>query len=476
MTPGDSLTAPAESSSQRLSRWFYVGMFLAATLSPLGSTMIAVALPSIGAELGVASGRLTQWLVSSYLIVGIAAMSPGGKLGDRIGHRHALVLGMAIYGAGSIAGFTLANLPALALARIAMAAGGSLTVPATMALLRNLVPVELRPRTFGYFGSVMGTAAAIGPLVGGELTALFGWRSIFVANLPVIVVAYALIRMTTHARPAEAGPGEEAREAPKARRRFDVLGSVLLGTSLTLLVVAAQTSGRPALAAALAGAALLALFIRWERGVAEPVLDLGLFLRPTFTAASAVIALQNLAMYSLLFQLPIFFEQVRGVEAGITGRTLIAMMIAMVVGSPVGGRVSELAGARVTALVGTLMSLAGVYLISDFQALQSPGDTVIALVLVGGGLGLSSAPSQAAAMTAVGRDEAGMAGGAVSTVRYVGGVIGISTLGYLLGSGPAGAGQHSAAALVYGGALVLAAISSLALPGRMSQEPRRAPS
>ena len=104
--------------------------------------MIAVALPSIGSELGVGSGLLTQWLVSSYLIVGIATMSPGGKLGDRIGHRRALVIGMTIYGVGSIAGFSLANLPSPAFARIAMAAGGAMTIPATMALLRNLVPPE----------------------------------------------------------------------------------------------------------------------------------------------------------------------------------------------------------------------------------------------------------------------------------------------------------------------------------------------
>ncbi len=100
---------PPQPPAQRVSPLLYVGMFLAASLSPLGSTMIAVALPSIGRELGVASGELTQWLVSSYLIVGIATMSPGGKLGDRIGHRHVLIIGMVIYGMGSILGLVLAN-------------------------------------------------------------------------------------------------------------------------------------------------------------------------------------------------------------------------------------------------------------------------------------------------------------------------------------------------------------------------------
>ncbi len=355
--------------TRRPSPSFYVGMFLAASLSPLGSTMIAVALPSIGFELGIGSGALTQWLVSSYLIVGIATMSPGGKLGDRIGHRRALVIGMAIYGVGSIAGFTLATLPSLALARIAMAAGGAMSVPATMALLRNLVPPERRARTFGYFGSVMGTAAGVGPLVGGELTALFGWRSVFIANIPVILLAYYLIRRGTEALRRGADSDKSSRDGgDRPSPRFDILGSVLLGSGLTLLVVAAQTSGSTALGSALAAAGLLAVFVWWERRVEEPVLELRLFLRPTFAASSAVIGLQNLAMYALLFQLPIFFEQVRNVEAGITGRTIIGMMISMVVFSPLGGRVSESVGIRTTAFVGTLTSLGGLYLLSDFEA------------------------------------------------------------------------------------------------------------
>src|SRR5688500_6177233 len=143
----------------------YTGMFLAASLSPLGSTMIAVALPSIGAELRVDSGVLTQWLVSSYLIAGIALMSPAGKLGDLIGHRNSLIVGMTIYGIGSAGGFVFANVPSVAIARTAQARGGAMTVPATMALLRNVVAPEKRARTFGYFGSVMGTAAAVGPLI-----------------------------------------------------------------------------------------------------------------------------------------------------------------------------------------------------------------------------------------------------------------------------------------------------------------------
>ena len=228
------------------------GMFLAAALSPLGSTMIAVALPSISSELHVPGGALTQWLVASYLIAGIVAMSPCGKLGDIIGHRRGLTIGMSVYAAGSALGFLVATLPALAMARIAMAIGGAMVVPATMALLRNSVAVERRPRAFGTFGAVMGTAAAIGPLLGGELVAHFGWRAVFVANLPVILIAFAMIR---YAAPA-AVPVAAVR-----RPRFDIEGTVLLTVSLTALVVASRMHGGAAPWLALVGGAIYAAYL-----------------------------------------------------------------------------------------------------------------------------------------------------------------------------------------------------------------------
>ena len=465
----DSITTPAGSPSiQKVSWTFYVGMFMAAALAPLGSTMIAVALPSIGNELDIDSGALTQWLVSSYLIVGIAVMSPGGKLGDRIGHSRSLLLGMTIYGCGSVVGFGLANLPSLAFARMSMAAGSALAVPAAMALMRNFVPVERRARMFGYFGSVMGTAAALGPLIGGELTVRFGWRSVFIANIPVIIISFLLIRMSRLG--SSSVEGERKTAAPP---RFDVLGSVLLGVGLTLLVVSAQTS-TGALWYGIAGALLLACFVVWEKRVPEPVLDLRLFRNRAFAAGTAVIGLQNLAMYALLFQLPIFMEQVLGTESGTTGRTIIGMMVAMVVCSPIGGRLAERIGPRWTTLGGCLVTLSGLFAFGGFSEVLVPSDLLPGMVLLGAGLGLSSAPCQAASMSSVDRSNAGMAGGAISTGRYIGGVIGISSLGFVLGRSGDGTATaiaaHTSAMGIYVAAMVLATICALILPSRLRDE------
>jgi MFS family permease len=183
-----------------------------------------------------------------------------------------------------------------------------------------------------------------------------------------------------------------------------------------------------------------------------------------------VVGLQNLAMYALLFQVPIFFEQVRGIHSGTTGRILIGMMVPMVVFAPLGGRLAERIGVRPVAVLGCLVSLAGVFTLSNFSRLLVPGNALAGLVLIGGGLGLATAPSQAAAMSAVDRGEAGMAGGALSTSRYLGGVIGISALGALLGSN-AGVPGHRNAVICYGVALAIAALASLMLPGRLRSAP-----
>ncbi len=441
-------------------------VFLAAALSPLGSTMIAVALPSIGGELGIDNQTLTQWLVASYLIVGIACMSPGGTLGDRIGHRTTLVLGMLVYGAGSLAGFILASLPSLAFARVCMALGGALTVPAAMALLRKRVETPRRMRVFGYFAAAMGAAAAIGPLVGGELTSLFGWRAVFVANIPVIALALALLRRRR--APSSASSGDDRARAA----RFDVVGSLLLGGGLTLAIVPAAITPASTLGVRAAGVALLIVFFVWGRHVRDPVLDLALFRSRPFAAASAIIGLQNLAMYALLFQLPLFFEQVRDVPAGTSGRVVVAMMLAMVAFSPLGGRVAERIGPRLTVIAGSSLTLYGVYLVGDPEALQHPVDALAGLVLLGAGLGLSSAPCQASAMGAADVGRAGMAAGAISTMRYIGGVVGIAVLGGALGRAgeTAATTPHSAATSVYALSLALAAALALLLPRHWPRE------
>ena len=460
--PGDDaepVSAPvAEHAGEGLPNAALAGMLLAASLAPLGSTMIAVALPSIGRDIGADASDLTQWLVSSYLIASIALQSPGGKLGDLIGHGRALIAGLSLVAAGGLVGLLVGTVHLLGVARLLMASGGAATVPATMAILRNQTSADRRARVFGVFGACMGLAAAVGPLVGGELTERFGWRAVFAANLPVVVLSLLLV-LRSH--------GLYSRAAAD-RPSFDWTGSALLAAGLSLLVVALRTPGPTAWWLGGSGVMLLAVFPFWERRVASPVVDFSLLSRGAFLGGGSIAALQNMAMYPLLFQLPVFFDRVRHLGARTMGHALLAMTGAMILSSMAAGRLAERIGARAQTLAGSGVALLGLWWFRDFAAVRVPADLVPGLLLIGLGLGMTAPPAQAAAMSTVGRDQAGMAGGVLSTMRYLGGVAGITVLGALL-TDSASAGSHQRPVFVYGSALVLAAALSLLLPGRQQK-------
>jgi MFS family permease len=463
--PGDDAQRvsepPSDPQDEGLPLFALAGMLLAASLAPLGSTMIAVALPSIGSDIGADPADLTHWLVSSYLIASIALQSPGGKLGDLIGHGRSLVVGLALVATGGVLGMLVGEVHALGAARILMACGGAATVPATMAILRNQTASAQRARVFGLFGACMALAAAVGPLVGGELTGRFGWRAVFAANLPVVAVSLLLVLRS------------RGMYTPATTRRpsLDWQGSTLLAVGLALVVVALRMSGSAAWWSGGIGALLLIVFPYWERRAASPVLDFSLFTRAAFFGGAAIIGLQNMAMYPLLFQLPIFFDRVRDLSARTMGQALLALTAAMMVSSVAGGRLTELVGARVQALTGSLVALAGLWWFSDFDSVQVPLDVVPGMLLIGVGIGITSPPAHAASMSTVQREQAGMAGGVMSTMRYIGGVAGTTTLGALLldSSSPA---SHQRPVLVYAGALAVAAALSLLLPGRPTATPR----
>jgi MFS family permease len=265
------------------------GMLLAASLAPLGSTMIAVALPSIGRDTGADASDLTQWLVSSYLITSIALQSPGGKLGDLIGHGRALLAGLALVAAGGVLGLLVGHLHLLGVARILMASGGAATVPATMAILRNQTSADRRARVFGVFGACMGLAAAIGPLVGGELTERFGWRCVR-RESPVVAVSLVLVMLAADLRAGVRGPSVLR------------LAAACLASGLTLTIVS------PALGAPPRGIGGFGVVLSTSFCLGMPRRLSGVdFAAETRRSSAALdIALQNMAMYPLLFQLPVF--------------------------------------------------------------------------------------------------------------------------------------------------------------------------
>lgn len=442
-----------------LSRRFVAALALSAALTPLNSTMVAVALPAIGEAIGASPGTLTAWLVTSYLIVNIVVQSPAGKLGDLIGRTRTLVLGQLVFALGAALALFLPNLAGLTASRIVMAVGGAFVVPTAMAVLRSSIAAERRARAFGYLGALLAGSAALGPIVGGVLTRHLGWIWIFAVNLPLLALALGLMLSQRRSNTVS-----EKRE-PMA---VDGPGLILLALGLGLSVAGFKQTGmaRPALVAL--GVSLTAAFVLWERRASAPLIDLGLFRRRPFVVGSGVVALQNLGMYALIFHMPFFLKRVMKLDSQQVGQTLLAMMAMMVLCSPLGGRASERLGTRTTVLVGLAASLVGIGVLLEGLPAHSLLWIAVGLGFVGCGLGFVMGPAQSAALSAVPKEQSGVAAGVMSTMRYLGGVIGVTLISVILSG-------HSAEALlaesrvclaIYAGGFGLATVLAFALPGR----------
>ena len=414
----------------------FTGLAAAALLAPLNSTIIAVALPTIASSFAATPALVTRWLVTAYLVVTIVAQSPAGKLADVWGTSRVLTLGRSMFGIGALLAAFSPALPILGIGRALMALGGAFTIPTVFAQLRNSVPHARRGRIFGVFGAIMGTAAAAGPIIGGLLTARFGWHSVFFVNVPVVLLSFAL---------------EPPRRAEKNGRAatFDFIGSALLAVAVLLLVAAVE---KAQLAFALGAVVALAAFIARELRARDPVLDVRLFTRPAFAAGGAIVALQNLAMYSMIYMLPFLLAR----NPASTGRMLLLFTAAMVLASPLGGRLSDAIGARAVAATGAVIATSGAWLF------VSGSELTAALILMGAGIGIATSPSQAAAMSAVDASQAGVASGALSTMRYLGGVTGSGLVALIAGTGA----TRDPRLMVFPAVLLASAVAALLLPGR----------
>lgn len=429
-----------------------VGVLMASALAPLGSTSIAVAMPQIAVFMGMDPGTTTQLLVGGYLLISVIGQAPAGKLGDIYGYQRTLYVGLAIFMLGALLGYLVRSIEVLLLARMMMAASSALIVPNASALLRTRLPEHMLPFAYGVFGATMGAAAAIGPLLGGALTQLFGWPAIFLINVPWVLVALGLILATADGKQEKRGG------------RLDLRSSLLLALAIGLLQLAFLGSSLDP-RFLLPGLLLLAVFMYSQLKVSQPVFNPRFFLFPAYSAAGCITALNNFTMYAVLFQLPIFFHDIRQVtEIEIAG-ALTAMTLSMMFGGPLSGVLNRFLGTRYTALVSAVLNLAGLYLFSQLAQVQTPADLLAAMVLMGLGVGLSGPIVQSAGMLAIDKAHAGMAAGGLSTLRYFGGTIGISILSLNLGSdGSTTLDQHLSVMPWYAGALLTVAAAVFLLP------------
>jgi DHA2 family methylenomycin A resistance protein-like MFS transporter len=324
-----------------------------------------------------------------------------------------------------------------------------------VALLREIVPEARRGRMFGWFGTVMGLAAAIGPVLGGVLVTAFGWRAIFLVNVPVGAAALAVA--------ARALPRDGARPALRGMR-FDVAGALAFTAFVGAIVAALFLSGQGAsrwLPAAGAAAVALVVFVAVERRAREPFVALSLFERRPYVGATATVLLHNLVMYSLLLVVPILAE--RELDLGPSGAGLLigAMTASMMVISPVGGGLSDRLGRRAPVLAGAAMAAGATAGLVAIAGDPGAGATAALVALAGLGVGLAGASLQTTAAETAPAGMVGVASGVFMTARYTGGIAAAGLAAAVASSG----GFRAGFAVLLGAALLSLVTGSLLAGG-----------
>ena len=455
-----------------------LGVASGAVLVPLNSTMLAVALPSIMDEFGIDAVTVSS-LVTLYLGAVTIALLASGSLGDRYGQRPVFLIGVVAFALSSLLAAVAPTFEVLALARVCQALSGALISTTSVALVRAIAPPDRRGAAFGLFDMLVSTSAAIGPFIGGLLVGAFGWQSLFIIAVPVALFAAVAVGFVAppdegypeKSEPAE--PGEPADRAGRPRPGIDVPGLVLLAAMLIALLVAIrglgdEGIGTVSILAALAVIPLLVLFIRFELAAERPAVDPRLFTSRPFTAAVLGVLGTTVVLHACFILVPLLIERLQGGTAETAGLVLLGISGLGAVAAPFGGRLSDRYGRRRPVVAGSVCLTAGLIALWLVAAGSTAAAVGAMLGVVGFGMGFSGSPRQAAAMDAIPTGRVGMAAGTYYTGRYLGGVLGASLAGAVLGT------TVTAAGVTLGfGLLVLVGLAVVAVSFGLPDRPGR---
>ena len=399
----------------------------------LDSTIVNVALPSIGRELHAGVSGL-QWVIAAYTLVLASLLMLSGATADRVGRRRVFLAGLAVFTAGSGLCSLAPGLGWLIVFRMLQAVGGSMLNPVAMSIITNTFTDRAeRARAIGVWGATYGLSMALGPVVGGLLVDSVGWRGAFWVNIPVGLVAIAAtLRFVPESR------------APRARRP-DPVGQALIITvlgSLTYAIIEGPGRGWSSLLILglfVLSAAALAATVAWESRRTDPVLDPRFFRSAPFAGAVLTAISTFAAIGGFLFLSTLYLQDVRGMSALWAGLHLLPMAAVMAVCSVLSGRILASRGARLPLMAGGAALIVGSLLVSRIGIDTATLPVLAAFAVFGIGSGLVNAPITQAAVSGMPASQAGVAAGIASTSRQVGQSLGVAVTGSILAAGLHGA-------------------------------------
>ncbi|MFD7936956.1 MDR family MFS transporter [Streptomyces sp. NPDC059755] len=396
-----------------------LGMLLAA----LDQTIVSTALPTIVSELG--GMEHLSWVVTAYLLASTAATPLWGKLGDQYGRKRLFQTAIVIFLIGSALCGMAQNMPQLIAFRALQGLGGGGLMVLSMAIVGDLVPPRDRGRYQGLFGAVFGATSVLGPLLGGVFTEHLSWRWVFYVNLPVGVVALAVIATVLHI------PRKSTKHV------IDYLGTFLIAAVATCLVLVASLGGTTwdwaspqIVGLAVLGVLLAVAFVAVERRAAEPVLPLKLFRIRTFTLSAVISFIVGFAMFGAMTYLPTFLQVVQGVSPTLSGVHMLPMVAGLLLASTASGQIVSRTGRwKVFPVAGTGVTTLGLLLLHRLDEHSSTGAMSACFFVFGLGLGLVMQVLVLIVQNAVGYEDLGVATSGATFFRSIGASFGVAIFG-----------------------------------------------
>ncbi|MFG2131633.1 DHA2 family efflux MFS transporter permease subunit [Streptomyces sp. NPDC048751] len=401
-----------------------LGMLLAA----LDQTIVSTALPTIVSELG--GMEHLSWVVTAYLLASTAATPLWGKLGDQYGRKRLFQIAIVIFLVGSALCGAAQDMAQLIGFRALQGLGGGGLLVLSMAIVGDIVPPRERGRYQGLFGAVFGATSVLGPLLGGLFTQHLSWRWVFYVNLPIGVVALAVIATALHI-PRRATP-----------HVIDYLGTALIASVATCLVLVASLGGTTwawasvqIVGLALLGVVLATLFVSVERRAAEPVLPLNLFRIRTFTLSAVISFIVGFAMFGAMTYLPTFLQVVQGVSPTMSGVHMLPMVLGLLLSSTGSGQVVSRTGRwKVFPVVGTGVTAVGLLLLHRLDEGSSTAEMSAYFFVFGLGLGLVMQVLVLIVQNAVSYEDLGVATSGATFFRSIGASFGVAIFGTVFAS------------------------------------------
>jgi EmrB/QacA subfamily drug resistance transporter len=397
------------------------------------NTILNVAIPTLAHSkadggLGATASQL-QWIVDAYTLVFAGLLLTAGSLGDRFGRYRFLAFGLAVFGIGSALSAFAPSATALILTRGLMGIGGAFIMPSTLSIITNVFTDHTeRGRAIGIWAGVSALGIGLGPIAGGVLLEHFWWGSVFIVNVPIVIIGLVLGFFLI---PESKDPTHAALDPTGAVLSIAALGALLW----TIIEAPSHGWGSTStIVGFVVGGALLVAFFAWELHTEHPMLDLRFFENPRFSAASGGITLVFLSLFGTLFLLTQYLQSVLGYSTVQAGAVLLPQAVTMMILAPMSSTFVEKVGNKIVVATGLLLVAIALALFTTFGTDINPIHLIAVTMLMGAGMANVIAPCTDSIMGSLPRNKAGVGSAVNDTTRQMGGAIGVAVFGSLMAS------------------------------------------